>query len=82
MKVAPKTGKRPTQEELWKEAVTSLDAVIEAAKHDPLAAKQLYDFMLIGCKSEGAVHLLQQNFAELEIPLTFLSHTVDGTPFT
>ncbi len=81
VKVAPKTGKRPTQEELWKEAVNSLDAVIEAAKHDPLVAKQLYDFMLVGCKSEGAVRLLQQNFAELEISLTFLSHTVDANPF-
>ena len=66
---------KPTLDVLWKQATDALDAAIAAAKEDPVVAKQLFDFARYGCRSEESVQGLQETFAELEIPLNFLSQT-------
>ncbi|WP_261619405.1 TniQ family protein [Pseudarthrobacter equi] len=67
--------KRPTLDELWNQATATLDACIAAAKKDPVVAKHLFDFARYGCRSEESVRGLRDAFAELQIPLDFLSQT-------
>ncbi|AOT04292.1 TniQ family protein [Arthrobacter sp. U41] len=67
--------KKPTLDELWKQATDALEVCIAAAKADPLVAQQLYDFARYGCRSEESVGSLRETFAELHIPLDFLSQT-------
>nr|WP_281359026.1 TniQ family protein [Pseudarthrobacter oxydans] len=67
--------KRPTLDELWNQATATLDSCIEAAKTDPVVAKHLFDFARYGCRSEESLRGLRDTFAELQIPLNFLSQT-------
>lgn len=67
--------KEPTLDELWERVVSAFDAAVEAAREDPSAAKQLCDFGRYGCRSEESGHGIREAFAELKIPLDFLSHT-------
>lgn len=64
-----------TLDELWKQATDALEVCIAAAKVDPVVAQPLYDFARYGCRSEESVRSLRQTFAELQIPLDFLSQT-------
>lgn len=73
--------KHPNLGDLWQQAVDSLNVAVEAAREDPLAAKQLYGLALYGCRSEVSVRRLRETFAELEIPLDFLSHPDVHQPF-
>jgi hypothetical protein len=66
---------KPTLDELWKQATDALEVCIAAAKVDPVVAQQLFDFARYGCRSEESVRGLRQTFAELQIPLDFLSQT-------
>ncbi|MCW3768543.1 TniQ family protein (plasmid) [Paenarthrobacter ureafaciens] len=66
---------QPTLDELWNTVTTTLDACIAAAKTDPVVAKHLFDFARYGCRSEEFVGGLKDAFAELQIPLEFLSQT-------
>lgn len=67
--------KRPTLDELWNQATATLDECIAAAKKDPVVAKHLFDFARYGCHSEESVRGLRDAFADLQIPLGFLSQT-------
>lgn len=60
---------------------TTLDACIAAAKTDPVVAKHLFDFAHYGSRSEEAVRVLKDAFAELQIPLDSLSQTKGNEPF-
>ncbi len=72
---------KPTLDELWEQATDALEVCIAAAKVNPLVAKQLYDFARYGCRSEESVGSLRETFAELHIPLDFLSQTENQRPF-
>lgn len=72
--------KQATLDELWSQATTTLDACIAAAKTDPVVAKHLFDFARYGCRSEESVLGLRDTFAELQIPLDFLSQTKERLP--
>nr|WP_225667986.1 TniQ family protein [Arthrobacter sp. 147(2020)] len=73
--------KQPTLDELWNQVTTTLDTCIAAAKTDPVVAKHLFDFARCGCRSEESLRGLRDTFAELQIPLDFLSQTEGGRPF-
>lgn len=73
--------KQPTLDELWNQATTTLDTCIAAAKTDPVVAKHLFHFARYGCRSEESVRGLRDTFAELQIPLDFLSQTEGDGPF-
>lgn len=73
--------KKPTLDELWKKVTDSLDASIAAAKKDPVVAQQLFDFARYGCRSDESARGLRDTFAELDIPLDFLSQTQGDSPF-
>jgi TniQ len=73
--------KKPTLAELWKQTTDALDVCIAAAREDPVVAQQLFDFARYGCRSEESVRGLRETFAELQIPLDFLSHIDDQRPF-
>ena len=72
---------KPTLDELLKQATDALDACIAAAKEDPVVAKQLFDFARYGCRGDQSLRGLRQTFAELQIPLDFLSQTENLRPF-
>jgi hypothetical protein len=74
-------AQQPTLDELWNTVTTTLDACIAAAKTDPVVAKHLFDFGRYGCRSEESVGGLTDAFAELQIPLDFLSQTEGDLPF-
>lgn len=71
----------PTLDELWDRVVAAFDAAVEAAREDPKTAKKLYDFALYGLGNRGSGNGIREAFAELKIPLDFLSHTDNGDPF-
>ena len=72
---------KPTLNELLKQAADALDACIAAAKEDPVVAQHLFDFARYGCRSDESLRGLRQTFAELQIPLDFLSQTENQSPF-
>lgn len=55
---------------------------VAAAKMDPAAAQQLFNLIVIGCKSPPAVERALDNFVELGIPIDTLSHNNAQGPFT
>lgn len=73
--------KQPTLDELWNQVTATLDLCIAAAKKDPVVAKHLFDFARYGCRNEESVRGLRDTFAELQIPLDFLSQTQGDRPF-
>lgn len=73
--------KQPSLDELWNQVTATRDACIAAAKSDPVVARHLFDFARYGCRSEESVRGLRDTFAELQIPLDFLSQTEGGRPF-
>jgi len=77
----PGAQKQPTLDELWNQVTATRDACIAAAKTDPVVAKHLFDFARYGCSSEASVRGLRDTFAELQIPLDFLSQTEGDEPF-
>lgn len=58
----------------------TLDISIAAAKEDPLVAKQLFEFARYGCRSEESERGVRDTFAELAIPLGFLSQKEKPRP--
>ncbi|MFJ6378027.1 TniQ family protein [Pseudarthrobacter oxydans] len=72
---------KPTLDELGKRTRDALDVCIAAAREDPVVAKQLFEFARYGCRSEESGRAVQDTFAELQIPLDFLSQTEDELPF-
>lgn len=66
----------------WGSVVEAIDAAVEAARTDPAQAQQLYNLLLIGCKTPDAVKRVLDNFVELGIPVKDLSHDTTGQPLT
>lgn len=73
--------KQPTMDELWNQVTATRDACIAAARTDPVVARHLFDFARYGCRSEESARGLRDTFAELQIPLGFLSQTEGDRPF-
>ncbi|WP_427136704.1 TniQ family protein [Pseudarthrobacter sp. S9] len=71
----------PAPGDVWEQAFAAMEEIVASAREDPAAAQQFYRFALYGCRNEDSVRRLRQTFAELQIPLDFLSQTKDPPPF-